>query len=89
MCAQPGASRHMLFFRMGFGKEILIYLLLAALASTAEKQKLFIHFKYGPSPMGDVMRTSLPLADLSQCLAGLFECFHVISNDSEDFCNVF
>lgn len=34
-------------------------------------------------------RTSLPSAVLAWCLAGLFECFHVIANDSEDFCNVF
>jgi len=34
-------------------------------------------------------RASLPSAVLAWCLAGRFECCHVISNDSEDFCNVF
>lgn len=31
------------------------------------------------------MRTALPSAILAWCLAELFECFYMISNDSEDF----
>lgn len=31
------------------------------------------------------MRAALPSTVLAQCLAGLFECFHVISNDSADY----
>lgn len=62
------------------------YLPLTALAPEAQEQKLFMLFKHGASPAGPSFP---PLAGLARCLAGIFECFHVIPNGSEDFCNVF